>query len=134
MKENKPRGASKNGFSPVLFGLMLFGILIVAVFLMHLLMLNDTKETPAPANLDPIALLGKGLFLQQGNCNACHSAEGRKAGIGPRLSTLILGDDTIRVIIRNGRGAMPSNIVLSEDDITKIIVYLKAIKTAAAGT
>jgi mono/diheme cytochrome c family protein len=134
VKENNPSGEAQNGVSPVFFGLVLFGILLVAVFVMLLITLNDTKETPAPANLDSVALQGKVLFLQQGKCDACHLAEGRKAGIGPRLSTLNLGDATIRNIIRNGRGAMPANTVLSEDDITKIMAYMKALKLAAAGT
>ncbi|MEI7557083.1 cytochrome c [Candidatus Chlorohelix sp.] len=134
VKENKPRGDAQNGVSPVFFGLVLFGILLVAVSFMLFLTLGDTKETAAPASLAPIALQGKELFMQQGKCGACHAAEGRKAGIGPRLSMLNLGDEATRKIIRNGRGAMPANTELGEDDITKIMVYLNALKLAAAGT
>jgi mono/diheme cytochrome c family protein len=121
------------GISPVLFGLAFLGVLLAAVVAMLLLTAADTKETPAPATLDSIAAQGKALFIGTGNCNTCHPAEGRKAGIGPRLSTIGLSEDNIRSYIRKGKGSMPANTIISDDDITKILVYLRAIK-ASSGT
>jgi cytochrome c550 len=117
-----------SGVSPVLFGLAFGGILLAAILVMLLITAGDTKETPAPASLSAVAQEGKTLYITTGNCNTCHPGEGRKAGIGPRLSTGNISDDNIRKFIRNGKGAMPANSILSEDDITKIIAYLRAIK------
>jgi mono/diheme cytochrome c family protein len=126
-ESQEPQG----GVSPVFLGLVFFGLLVVAVLAMLLITAGDTKETPAPATLDGIAQEGKQIYLTSGNCNNCHPAEGRKGGLGPRLSTIGLSDDSIRKIIRNGKGSMPANTAISDDDITKIMVYLKAIKAAA---
>jgi len=127
LKEAEKTGATA-GVSPVLFGLAFGGVLLVAILIMLLLTAGDTKETPAPASLSTVAQEGKTLYISTGNCNTCHPGEGRKAGIGPRLSTNGINDTNIRNTIRKGKGAMPANSVLSEDDITKIIAYLHAIK------
>ncbi len=132
-KSEQAAQKTEGGVSPVLFGLAFLGVLLVAVMVMLLITSADTKETPAPATLDSIAEQGKQIFIGTGNCNTCHPAEGRKAGVGPRLSTIGLSEDTIRSYIRKGKGAMPGNTVVSDDDITKMLVYLRAIK-ASSGT
>lgn len=127
LKQTEKAGGT-GGVSPVLFGLVFGGILLVVILVMLLITAGDTKETAAPASLSAVAQEGKTLYTTTGNCNTCHPGEGRKAGIGPRLSTSGISDINIRNYIRNGKGAMPANSVLSEDDITKILAYLHAIK------
>lgn len=82
-------------------------------------------------------------------CVACHAINGQGGGIGPELTKVYAdkGPDYIRESILNpnaviapncptgacSAGLMPQNFaeLLSEDDITNIIEYLKAISEAA---
>jgi mono/diheme cytochrome c family protein len=62
-----------------------------------------------PAKSDPIFEMGKTIFLEQGNCAACHTlADAKSSGlIGPNLNQL--KPDMTRVIyaVTNGIGVMP---------------------------
>ena len=62
-----------------------------------------------PVKSDPIFELGKTIFLEQGNCAACHMLTDAKSSgqIGPNLNQL--KPDMTRVIyaVTNGIGVMP---------------------------
>lgn len=98
--------------------------LVVAVVFMTA---QGAAETPAPATLSQTAAEGKALFLAR-DCTNCHPAEGRAGGTGPRLSTTGKSDNDISNIIRRGRGTMPAHSELKDDEIAKIIAYIRAIK------
>jgi mono/diheme cytochrome c family protein len=122
--ENSPKG----GVSPLFLGFLVVGVFLVAVFFMIMITQRDISETAAPAALSTAGAEGKALYLSTGNCNGCHPKEGRAAGIGPRLSTTGVTDETMFRYIRNGRRAMPANTVLTDEQINKIIVYVRELK------
>jgi len=71
--------------------------------------------------------LGKDIFLNDGNCAACHSLEdaGSIANIGPNLNEI--RPDIGRVInaVNNGIGVMPSQLgILSEEEIDAVAYYV----------
>jgi mono/diheme cytochrome c family protein len=63
-------------------------------------------------------------------CGWCHSDGGRTAGKGPQLMNTTRTDDFIRNRIKHGKqGAMPAfGSALTDADIDKIIVYIRALK------
>lgn len=63
-------------------------------------------------------------------CGWCHSDGGRTAGKGPQLMNTARTDDFIRNRIKHGKqGAMPAfGSALTDADIDKIIVYIRALK------
>lgn len=120
---------SRSMTSNLLLGAAFVGVLIIAVVAMLVITGGDVSETKAPATLSDAATQGKALFLQT-NCVSCHPSEGRAGGIGPRLSTTNISDDSIRNSIRKGRGAMPANPQLSTDQLDKLVAYIRALKPA----
>ena len=107
-----------------------FGVVVVLVALVVGVVFitgQGAAETPAPATLSQTATEGKQIFLSS-NCSDCHPKEGRAGGTGPRLSTTGKSDSDIMNIIRRGRGTMPAHPELSDDQITKLIAYIRAIK------
>jgi mono/diheme cytochrome c family protein len=88
---------------------------------------QSAAETPAPATLSQTAAEGKQLFISN-NCTDCHAKEGRAGGTGPRLSTTNKSDSDLANIILRGRGSMPSHSSLTNDQIAKIIAYIRALK------
>jgi mono/diheme cytochrome c family protein len=110
----------------VFFGFAGVVFVLLAVVVMLVITMGDVSETPAPATLSQTAQEGKQLFLQY-DCNNCHPKEGRAGGTGPRLSTTGVSDDTIRNTIKRGKGGMPPRN-LTDDQITKVIAYIRAIK------
>ncbi len=119
-------GEPRSGSNFMLLGFGFVAILILAVVAMLVITSGDVAETPAPASLSQTAAEGKTLFINS-NCNSCHPAEGRAGGTGPRLSTTGLGDANITSTIKRGKGAMPAYSRLSDDQIGKIITYIRAI-------
>jgi mono/diheme cytochrome c family protein len=120
-------GGSNGTFFFVIGGLF---VLVAAVVTMFIITSGDISETAAPAALSAEASAGKQLFISA-NCVACHPAEGRAGGVGPRLSTTGLGDATIKNIIRRGKGGMPGNNRLTDEEIDKMISYIRALKPGA---
>ncbi len=107
-----------------------FGVVVVLVALVVGVVVitgQGAAETPAPATLSQTATEGKQIFLSS-NCSDCHAKEGRAGGTGPRLSTTGKSDSDITDIIRRGRGTMPAHPELTDDQITKIIAYIRALK------
>ncbi len=71
--------------------------------------------------------LGKEIFLNAGNCGACHTLkDANTAGnIGPNLNEI--KPDIGRVVnsVTNGIGVMPSFLqILSEDEINAVAYYV----------
>jgi mono/diheme cytochrome c family protein len=122
-QEAKPR---KN----ILLYLVLGGGFVIILILVTVTMLivtgKDVTETKAPVSIEGSAAEGKALYLML-DCSSCHPAEGRAGGIGPRLSTTNLTDDSIRNIILKGKGAMPG-YRFSENQLNKMIAYIRALK------
>lgn len=107
-----------------------FGVVVLLVALVVGVIVitgQGAAETPAPATLSQTATEGKAIFLSS-NCSDCHAKEGRAGGIGPRLSTTGKSDSDIMSIIRRGRGSMPAHPELTDDQVTKLIAYIRAIK------
>lgn len=107
-----------------------FGVVVVLVALVVGVVVitgQNAAETPAPATLSQTATEGKALFLSS-NCTDCHAKEGRAGGTGPRLSTTGKSDSDIISIVRRGKGSMPAHSELTDDQITKLIAYIRAIK------
>ncbi|MDB5082395.1 MAG: hypothetical protein JWP00_4319 [Chloroflexi bacterium] len=110
-----------------------FGVVAVVIALVVSIVLfsgQGAAETPAPSTLSQAATEGKVLF-QANNCATCHLADGRAGGTGPRLSTTGKNDQTMTNIIRRGRGSMPPNPRLAEEEVKKIITYIREIKPPA---
>ena len=71
--------------------------------------------------------LGKDIFLNDGNCAACHSLKdaGSVANVGPNLN--VIKPDMGRIInaVNNGIGVMPSQLgILSEEEIDAVAYYV----------
>ena len=120
-----PEAKSRPNYMLLGFGTVVLLLLVIGALL--LITSGGAAETPPPATLSQEAEQGKALFLSN-NCNNCHPSEGRAGGTGPRLSTTGKSDEEIINIIRRGRGSMPANSRLSNDEINKIIAYIRAIK------
>lgn len=120
---SQPSGGSKY----MLLGVGFVAMLVLAVVAMLVITSGDVAETPPPATLSAEATEGKTLFINN-NCGSCHPVDGRAGGTGPRLSTTGRGDVAIKNVIRRGKGAMPGNSRLSDTDLDKMVIYLRAIK------
>ena len=80
-----------------------------------------------PAKSDSIFEMGKTIFLEQGNCAACHTLVDAKSNgeIGPNLNQI--KPDITRVIsaVTNGIGVMPPyEGVLSTEEIKAVAHYV----------
>jgi mono/diheme cytochrome c family protein len=127
IEEATERTGNSGTIAFVIMGVL---VIIAAIIVMLIITGGDITETPAPTTLSAEAQAGKALYLTA-NCQTCHPADGRKAGIGPRVSTTGLGDQTLKNIIRRGKGGMPGNNTLTDAEIDKIIVYIRALKPAS---
>ena len=84
------------------------------------------------ATSDDKFLLGKDIFLNAGNCLACHSLQdaGSAANVGPNLNEI--KPDIGRVVnsVTNGIGVMPSFLgILSEEEINAVAYYVSESST-----
>jgi mono/diheme cytochrome c family protein len=72
---------------------------------------------------------GKVFFKER--CAQCHGYDGAASLAGAAdLTSSIMKDDSIRVVIENGKNAMPpfKSFVGSEDDLKAIIEYVKTLR------
>ncbi|MBL0308513.1 MAG: c-type cytochrome [Bacteroidetes bacterium] len=75
---------------------------------------------------DPIA---EGQFIYGKSCVKCHGADGKMGGSGSKdLSLTTLTDDEKRVVIRQGRNAMPGYKDLTDVQVESVIQYINTIK------
>jgi len=118
---------AKSSSSYIWLGLAAVGFLLLVIVAMLVVTGGDVAETKAPTALVGNAAEGRTLYLQS-NCNGCHPAEGRAGGVGPRLSTTGLSDESIRSVVRKGKGVMPANSQLTDEQLNKLVSYIRAIK------
>ena len=79
------------------------------------------------ANADELFSKGKEVFLEAGNCAACHSLSdaGSIAEIGPNLNQIRPQVQTILMAVKNGIGVMPAmEGILSDDEIDAVAHYV----------
>ena len=70
---------------------------------------------------------GKEVFLEAGNCAACHSLSdaGSIADIGPNLNQIRPQVQTILMAVKNGIGVMPAmEGILSDEEIEAVAHYV----------
>ena len=80
-----------------------------------------------PVKSDPIFELGKTIFLEQGNCVACHTLADAKANgeIGPNLNQIKPDIGRVVSAVTNGIGIMPPYAgTLSEQEIQAVAHYV----------
>ena len=83
--------------------------------------------TNIQANADELFNKGKEVFLEGGNCAACHSLSdaGSIAEIGPNLNQIRPQVQTILMAVRNGIGVMPAmEGILSDEEIEAVAHYV----------
>jgi mono/diheme cytochrome c family protein len=73
------------------------------------------------------AAVAAGKTFFEGTCQACHTAGGTQAGVGPKLTGLGLTADRITNQIVNGGGAMPPGLASGTDleNVTKFVLSLQ---------
>ena len=79
------------------------------------------------ANADELFNKGKEVFLEAGNCAACHtlSDAGSIAEIGPNLNQIRPQVQTILMAVKNGIGVMPAmEGILSDKEIEAVAHYV----------
>ena len=78
-------------------------------------------------NADELFKKGKEVFLEAGNCAACHtlSDAGSMADIGPNLNQIRPQVQTILMAVKNGIGVMPAmEGILSDEEIEAVAHYV----------
>ena len=78
-------------------------------------------------NADELFNKGKDVFLESGNCAACHSLSdaGSIAEIGPNLNQIRPQVQTILMAVRNGIGVMPAmEGILTDEEIEAVAHYV----------
>ena len=79
------------------------------------------------ANAEELFNKGKEVFLEAGNCAACHtlSDAGSIAEIGPNLNQIRPQVQTILMAVKNGIGVMPAmEGILSDEEIEAVAHYV----------
>ena len=80
----------------------------------------------SPLKSDEIFVKGKEIFLNDGNCAACHSLKdaGSVTNIGPNLNEIRPDIQRIIMAVRNGIGVMPAmEGILSDEEIEAVAHY-----------
>ena len=78
-------------------------------------------------NADELFNKGKEVFLEAGNCAACHTLldAGSIAEIGPNLNQIRPQVQTILMSVRNGIGVMPAmEGILTDEEIEAVAHYV----------
>ena len=71
--------------------------------------------------------LGKDIFLNAGNCDACRSLKdaGSVANVGPNLTEIRPDIGRVIISVTNGAGVMPSYLgILSQEEIDAVAYYV----------
>ena len=93
---------------------------LIFLLLFNLLLFNKTFS-------DEKFDLGKDIFLNTGNCAACHSLKdaGSVANVGPNLNEIRPDIGRVKIAVMNGIGVMPSyQGILSGDEIDAVSYYV----------
>ena len=76
---------------------------------------------------DEILDLGKNIFLEKGNCAACHALNdaGSSSDIGPNLNLIKPDVGRVVIAVTNGIGVMPAyEGILSSKEIEAVATYV----------
>ena len=76
---------------------------------------------------DELFLKGKEIFLNAGNCAACHSLKdaGSNAMVGPNLNEIRPDIGRVKNAVLNGIGVMPAQLgILSDEEIKAVAYYV----------
>ncbi len=71
--------------------------------------------------------IGKDIFINAGNCVACHSLKdaGSVANVGPNLNEIKPDSGRVIISVTNGAGVMPSYLgILSQEEIDAVAYYV----------
>jgi mono/diheme cytochrome c family protein len=97
-------------------------------------------QEDAPADDGSDRLIAEGRLVYEANCSACHQSDGtgRSGNFPPLLDNPDIDDtDYVRDVVRNGlsgeiealgetyNGNMPAFNLLSEDEVTSLVVFLQ---------
>lgn len=75
------------------------------------------------------ATLESGREVFSLHCMRCHGADGNAGFQGAKpLSQSVLEEEQIQTIVRNGKGLMPPNGVLSDDEMKSLTAYVKYLR------
>lgn len=89
---------------------------------------SDTTKDKNNGGGTDTAQAGDADKIFQQKCSACHGGD-LKGGVGPNLTKIgsQLSKDDILATIKNGKGAMPPNVI-EGDDANKVADWLSAKK------
>ena len=76
---------------------------------------------------DETLVLGKNIFLEKGNCAACHALNdaGSSSDIGPNLNLIKPDVGRVVIAVTNGIGVMPAyEGILSSKEIEAVAKYV----------
>ena len=93
---------------------------LIFLLIFNLLLFNKTFS-------DEKFDLGKDIFLNAGNCGACHSLKDANAvgNVGPNLNQIKPDINRVIVTVTNGIGVMPAyQGELTEDEIEVVAYYV----------
>ena len=95
-------------------------IKLVLFLIVNLILINNCYS-------DEKFNLGKDIFLNAGNCTACHSLKdaGSVANVGPNLNEIRPDIGRVIISVTNGAGVMPSYLgILSQNEIDAVAHYV----------
>lgn len=72
------------------------------------------------------AAIQSGKAAYNRSCNSCHP--NGKAGVGPAITGL--GDESVKVVVRQGKGGMPGfgEAQISDAQMAEMLAYIKSLK------
>jgi mono/diheme cytochrome c family protein len=69
---------------------------------------------------------GETIFQRQ--CAGCHGDEGKGGGVGPALFETGLSARDVAIVVQQGRGVMPAQIVAGEE-LADVTAYVESISS-----
>lgn len=82
-----------------------------------------SSAPPVADENDPTA-----VYFQHG-CNTCHGQDGNAGFQGAKpLSESTLSDDEIKDRIRNGKGVMPANAAVTDEELVQLLDFVKSLR------
>ena len=90
--------------------------------------LSENIDVNNAGGIDPV-VLKEGQALYEKYCVLCHGADGAAGFQGAKsLAASTLGDDEISTLVRNGKGVMPANPDMSDEEVEKVKEYVKYLR------
>lgn len=119
-------------------GLVLSIVALLTLAVILLAGCRQQAEGPSQEVLlqDPNYIMGSGLYKR--NCAGCHGETGEgRTSLGPQINTAEwqdgITDDEIRTVILEGRRVAGTSMdsfreILTDDEITSVIVYVRSLR------